>query len=362
MTRDPLNPYAETVITFPVEEPETAVPGLSLLITTARRYSDQSAVTPSGDDSNVIGPVYTHARWLTIRRWQLDSEEFSTLVRETNLGQESLFRYLREYRRADLKIAVQHLECVLEPSMSSRYHAVVLANLARAKFISHKIDPTSANLDDVIQFYGQALRLRLPGHLDRPATLLQLAQTLLFRYEEQGSSKSVADEIKTLMAELQGFPADSHELRALELVRISLKRCEVTKSGSLAELNELVWELEHDAEVPPDNYFDRPQRMMNLGIALRGRYEKNGQITDLDKSLEITKRALHLLPARHPDKLFGVRTLGAVLWTLCEIRGDLSYLRNLIDLSEEVLELLPEGHSARSYWEPLVALSSTTDL
>ena len=176
---DPLNLDAKTVITFPVEELETAVPGLLLLITTARRYYDQSTVTPSGDDSNVIGPVYTHARRLTTHRWQLDSEKFSTLIRKTNLGQEALFRYLREYQWADLKIAVQHLECALKPSTPSQYRAVVLANLVRAKFISHKIDPTSANLDKVIQFYGEALHLHPPGHPDRPTTLLQLAQTLL---------------------------------------------------------------------------------------------------------------------------------------------------------------------------------------
>ncbi|KIJ11813.1 hypothetical protein PAXINDRAFT_181783, partial [Paxillus involutus ATCC 200175] len=269
-----------SLITFSPGELGTAAPDPSLLITLGRWYSNHPAVAPSGDDSN-----------------QLDSEESLVLVRETDLGQEALLRYHNEYRTEDLENAVQHFECAWhECPLTHPCRAVVLVNLAKAKFISYQIDPTSANLDESIRLYRQALDLRRPGRPDRPATLLQLAQTLLFRYEKQGCNEPIADEIDALMTEPQDFPEDSHERRAADLVLETLRRCRVINSGSSAELDELVRKLKHSATVPPDRYFDRPQRLINLGTALWRRYEKHGKLSDLDHSLEMNKQALQLLP------------------------------------------------------------------
>ncbi|KIJ58359.1 hypothetical protein HYDPIDRAFT_141567 [Hydnomerulius pinastri MD-312] len=325
------------LITFSPGELGTAAPVPSLLVTLGRWYSNHPAVAPSGDDSN------------------LHSEEFSVLVRETDLGQESLLRYHNEYQREDLENAVQHFECALRKYPSThRYHAVVLVNLAKAKFISYQIDPTRANLkkalEELVELYGQVLDLRRPGHPDRPATLLQLAQTLLFCYEKQGCDGSVANEINKLMPELQNFSEDSHERRAADLVLETLERCRVVNSGSLAELDELVWKLKCSATVPPDGYFDKPQRLINLSTTLWRRYEKHGELSDLDHSLEINKQALQLLPGRHPDRVSCLRTLGAALWRLFEIRGDLSDLEKSIVMAQEALQLIPEGHPERLYW------------
>ncbi|KAI6104037.1 hypothetical protein EDD16DRAFT_1638819 [Pisolithus croceorrhizus] len=321
------------LITFSPAGLGTPAHNPSLLITLEQRYSDHPAIAPSGDDSN------------------LGSEESSVLVRETNFGQEALLRYHNEYRKEDLQSAVQHFECAWRKCPPKHQcHAVVLVNFAKANFISYRTDPTSANLDELIGLYRQALDQRCPGHSDRPATLLQLAQILLFHYEKQGCDESVADEIYQLMSEFWDFPRDSHERRAADLVLETLERCRVVSTGSLAELDELVQKLEYSAMAPPHGYFDIPQRLINLNNTLWRRYEKRGERCDLDRSLEINKHALGLLPARAPDRLPVLRTLGAPLWRLFEIYGDISYLRELIALNEEALQLIPEGHPERSYW------------
>ncbi|KAI6101857.1 hypothetical protein F5141DRAFT_272810 [Pisolithus sp. B1] len=311
----------------------TPAPNPSLLISLGQWYSNYHEIAPSGDDSN------------------LNSEEPSDLVCETNLGQAALLRYHNEYRREDLQNAIQHFECAWRNCPPKhRCHAVVLVNFVKAKFISYWTDPTSANLDELIGLYRQALDQRHPGHLDRPATLLQLAQILLFHYEKQGCDESVADEIHELMSEFQDFSRDSHERRAADLVLETLERCIVVNSGSLAGLDELVQKLENSTRAPPHGYFDIPQRLINLSTTLWRRYEKRGERCDLHHSLEINKQALELLPARAPDRLPALRTLGAPLRRLFEICGDLSYLRELTVLSEEVLQLIPEGHPERPYW------------
>lgn len=343
---------ADIVITFSPGELGATVPNPSLLITLGRWYSNRLAVAPSGDDSNVIGPVvYIHPLWL-MTRWQLDSEESSALVLEkTSLGQEALLRYYIEYQREDLENAIQHFECAWRNCLlAHRCRAVVLVNLAKARFISSQIDPTSANLDEPIQLYQQALDLRSSGHPDRPATLLQLAQALLFRYEKQGCNESDADEINKLMTNPQDFTEDSHEYRAADLVLETLERCRVVNSGNSDKLDNLIRKLEDSVKVPPNGYFDIPQRLINLSTALWRRYKQRGKLDDLDHLLEINKQTLQLLPGRHPDRLPVLRTVGVILWRLFEIRGDLSYLKQLISPSEEALQLIPEGYPERPYW------------
>jgi tetratricopeptide (TPR) repeat protein len=340
------------VITFSPGESGTTAPGPSLLITLGRWYSNRLAVAPSGDDSNVISPVvYVHALWLTTR-WQLESEESSALVLEkTGLGQEALLRYYNEYQREDLENATQHFECAWRNCLlTHRCRAVVLVNLAKAKFLSSQIDLTSTNLDESIPLYQQALDLRPSGHPDRPATLLQLAQALLFRYEKQGCNESDADEIKKLMTNPQDFTEDSHECRAADLVLETLERCRVVNSGNSDKLENLIRKLEDSVKVPPNDYFDIPQRFINLSTALWRRYKKHGKLDDLDHLLGINKQALQLLPGRHPDRLPVLRIVGVILWRLFEIHGDLSYLEQLISPSVEALQLIPEGYPERPYW------------
>ncbi|KAI5989885.1 hypothetical protein EDD15DRAFT_2282414 [Pisolithus albus] len=320
------------LITFSSGDSGTATPGPSLLVTLTQRCSGRLTGASSADDSN------------------LDLSE-SVLIRETDLGCEALLRYYEKYQIADLENAVQHFECARSNCPPAhRCLAAVLVNLAKAKFVSYRTDPTSGSLDEAIDLYRQALDRRRPGHPDRPATLLQLAQTLLFRYEKEGCDESVAGEINQLMTGSRDFSEDSHEHRAADLVLETLKRCRVVNSGSLAELDELVRELKRSAMVPPDGYFDRPQRLINLSTTLWRRYEKHGDFSDLHSSLKISEQALQLLQSHDPERLPGLRILGAALWRLFEIRRDLGYLRELILLNKEALLFVPKGHPEHPYW------------
>ena len=281
----------------------------------------------------------------------MDSEESSDLVHETTLGQEALLRYYNEYQRKDLESAVQHFECAWRNCpLTHRCRAVVLVNLGQAKFVRHRIDPKSTDSDELVLLYRDALELRHPGHPDRPATLLQLAQTLLFRYEKQGCNESVVDEIRELVTEPQIFSENSHECRAADLILDTLELRRVVNSGSVSELEELVQRLKRNAAVPPDSYFDRPQRLINLGIALWRRYGEHGELSDLEHSLEKSEQALQLFPSRHPDRRFlALRTLTAISRELSQIRGHFNHLKKLIALCEEALQFIPGRHPNRAY-------------
>ncbi|KAI6103756.1 hypothetical protein EV401DRAFT_696624 [Pisolithus croceorrhizus] len=323
------------LITFSQGESATSAPGPSLLITLGQRYSDHVVVASGGDDSNPM------------------SEASSVLVHETDLGQTALLRYYKQYHIEDIQEAVQYFENAYaqhECPLNYPYRAAVLVNLAEAKFMRCRTDPTSANLEDSISLYRRALELRRPGHPDRPATVLQLAQALLFRYEKQGCNEADADEVNKLMSASHVFSEDSYERQAADLVLETLERCRTVNSGSLAELDTLVRKLELGAKVPSNGYFNAPQRLINLSTALWRRYEERGELSDLNRSSEISKQALQLLHCRDPDRLSGLKTLHSVLWRLFEIHADFSYLGELIGIKEEALQLMPEGHPERLYW------------
>ena len=284
----------------------------------------------------------------------MDSEESSDLVHETTLGQEALLRYYNDYQREDLESAVQHFECAWRNCpLTHRCRAVVLVNLGQAKFVRHRIDPKSTDFDELILLYRDALNLRRPGHPDRPATLLQLADTLLYRYEKEGCDEFIADEIHELMTEPQTFSENSHECRAADLMLDTLERCRVVNSGSVSELEELVQRLKRSAAMPPDGYFDRPQRLINLGIALWKCYEEHdeyGELSDLEHSWEKSEQALQLLSSRHPDRWFlALRTLIVISREFFQVRGHFNHLKKLVVLCEEVLQFIPGRHPKRVY-------------
>ena len=78
--------------------------------------------------------------------------------------------------------------------------------------------------------------------------------------------------------------------------------------------------------MPPDDYFDGPQRLINLAIVLYRRDEEHRELSDLEHSLEKSEQALQLLPPScHPasDRFLG---LTAISWELqppraCPSRG-----------------------------------------
>ena len=188
--------------------------------------------------------------------------------------------------------------------MTNHCCAAVLVNFAKAKFISYQIDPTNADLDNLISLYRQALELHPPGHPGRPATLLQLAQALLFHYEKQRYNKSItdveessiADEIESLMAEVSKIcHRDSFESRAAGLVLQTLKRYQVLVRAELVQ----VGELERSVEMPPLWHFDRLYRMINLSVALHKLFELTGDLDRLEKSISVIEEAVQLISDGH---------------------------------------------------------------
>ena len=138
--------------------------------------------------------------------------------------------------------------------------------------------------------------MRHVGHPDRPATLLHLTEVLLYSYGKRGLG-DFPGEIMQFVSEVQGScPLHSHARRAADLALQTYALYKAISSGSLADIDKLIPALRQVVQDIPHDYFDRPQRLTNLSLALRIRHEFYACPGDLDESNATHEEAMRLDP------------------------------------------------------------------
>lgn len=91
-----------------------------------------------------------------------------------------------------------------------------------------------------ISYHREVLKLRCVSHQDRPATLLPLAQVLIYHYGKHGYEDSIRHEVMKLASEVQAiYSLDSHECRAAGLALQTYALNRATISGSLGDIDKL---------------------------------------------------------------------------------------------------------------------------
>ena len=214
------------------------------------------------------------------------------LAQLTDQGHDALLRYRDDPRKENVTASIGYLERALSicPDDNQCY-AAALCNLARAHFINCLIDRAPLELSASILHYREALQLRRVGP-DRPGTLLHLAEVLLYRYGKLGFEESPG-EIMELVSEIQtSCSVGSHERRAADLALQTYELYQATSSGSLSDIDRLIPALRQAVEDIPHDYFDKLQRLTNLSLALRNRYESCGGLGDLDELIATYEEGL----------------------------------------------------------------------
>lgn len=210
-----------------------------------------------------------------------------------------------------------------------------------AHFANYQVEGASMDLSTSIWCYREALKLRHSDHPDRPATLLYLAQALLSHYERQGSEESTPGEITKLATEVQAIcSVDSHERRAADLVLQTWALCTAITSNSLADVNKLIPTLRQAVQDIPHDYFDKPQKLSNLGLALRLRYGLFGDPTDLDEAIATYKRAIQFTPCGQPYKSVILSNLVDMLIERSKVRATMNLWEDALKDADEVYFVL----------------------
>ncbi|KAJ7190790.1 CHAT domain-containing protein [Mycena pura] len=123
----------------------------------------------------------------------------------------------------------------------------------------------------------------------------------------------------------------------------SLRR-RFNRLGDLDDLNQSVLRYQTALMLTPEGHPEKLLCYNNLGISLRRRFQRLGDLNDLTQSVLRFEAAVRLTPQGHPHKPLFSNSLGNALLSRYERHGDLDDLNECVLRFEAAVMLTPEGH------------------
>ncbi|MFI6761930.1 CHAT domain-containing protein [Micromonospora sp. NPDC050417] len=124
------------------------------------------------------------------------------------------------------------------------------------------------------------------------------------------------------------------------------------RTGNLADLDEAVKVSQAAVDATPFDNPDRAAMLTVLGLALRARAGQAGHSTDLDEAVRTSRQALDDLAVDHPDRVMYMSNLAGALQARFERTGDLDDLDETVRVGREAVSAIAVDHPYRA---PLVA-------
>lgn len=130
--------------------------------------------------------------------------------------------------------------------------------------------------------------------------------------------------------------------------------------GELSDLNRSI-ELQEDAvKLSSDEHPDKPNFLNSLACSLVYRFEKVGDLSDINKAVQAAEDAVNLTPDGHPDKPARLINIANSLLPRSERLANLSHLDKAIQIQEAALQLLTEGHPDKHMYLHNIGTSLTS--
>ena len=268
-------------------------------------------------------------------------------MEKTSSGFKALYSYHEDHKEEDLESALTSFEYALGSTGFDRARrATALFNLATSEFIKCQVHGTYSQLRVPIELYEEALELRDPGHPDRSATLLLLAQACLSHLGQE-YDKSTAARIGNLLAEI---PHDGSRVYRTAAAILRMCRFYRDVNSNPPQVRNLPGDMISSTYALPYGYFDRPHVLHKVALALWERFQQDTNIDDLKQSIELNKEALHLIPDGHEDQTGIVACLGKSWLRHVEVLGELTDVdmsADLVELAERVFTALDNMSSKK---------------
>ena len=128
--------------------------------------------------------------------------------------------------------------------------------------------------------------------------------------------------------------------------RFFLRRFE--RLGEMRDIEESIRCHREALKLLPAPHPDRPVLLNNLANALHRQFKQKGDFENLEESIRCHREALELRPAPHPDRSGSLNNLASALFTRFQQKGDFENLEESIWCHREALELWPAPHPNRS--------------
>ncbi|KAJ7128032.1 CHAT domain-containing protein [Mycena epipterygia] len=137
---------------------------------------------------------------------------------------------------------------------------------------------------------------------------------------------------------------DSHPNKPSSLNNLGISlRSRFERLGDLDDLNQSVLRFEAAVTLTPDGHPKKPSCLNNLGNSLLSRFERLGSLDDLNQSVLRFESTITLIPDDHPDKPSWLNSLGNSLLSRFERLGNLDDLNQSVLRLEAAVTLTPDG-------------------
>ncbi|EXM12961.1 hypothetical protein FOTG_18569 [Fusarium oxysporum f. sp. vasinfectum 25433] len=284
-----------------------------------------------------------------------------------NLGIGLRLRYQRTGTMADLEEAIGIGRRAVDSTPDDHpAWAARLDNLG--VFLSSRYQRTGkmVELEEAIGLARRALDSTPDGHPDRATRLNNLGTKLELRYERTGEMADLEEAIRLARHAVDSTP-DDHPDRATWLDNLGvLLGNRYERTGKMVDLEEAIGLARQALDSIPDDHPDRTGLLNNLGIKLELRYQRTGEMADLEEAIGLSRRALDSTPDDHPTRAVWraldstpddhptravwLNGLGTKLSRRYERTGEMADLEEAIDLSKQALGSTPDDYPNRAAW------------
>jgi len=158
-------------------------------------------------------------------------------------------------------------------------------------------------------------------------------------YEASGTTADLDRAIVALEEAMQHTSRAEH----LDVLGISL-RTRFNKKGDIVDIERAIELHENALGLTDDGDPDKPARFSYLGVALQNRFNRLGSLVDIKNAILINQKAVDLTLDGDPDKPARFSNLGSALQTRFNRLGNLVDIKNAILAKQKTVDLTPDGH------------------
>jgi tetratricopeptide (TPR) repeat protein len=244
-------------------------------------------------------------------------------------------------------------------SLPSRHRH--LSNLGGCLWRRFNILGDSDNLEDAIPLLRSSVDICPTSHVDCERTAVRLTVALLNRFEITGAIEDLEEALEVGRKPLNANGPSGHaRLYTLNTVACIIQRLFETNLASDSRLDEMISMFEQAATLSPPGHRSYLMCRNNLANGLRMRFLWDGQLSDLEKAIQLRRQALQHVVEDEAEPWTYYANLGDELCLRYRELGNFDDLTEALKLYRKAVDIKPENHATS--WIEYRALAAALNL
>jgi tetratricopeptide (TPR) repeat protein len=149
---------------------------------------------------------------------------------------------------------------------------------------------------------------------------------------------------------VQSTPPDHPNLAGCLNSLGSWLRRRFERSGEMKDLEEAIDTARQAVQSTPPDHLNLAGCLNNLGSWLGRRFERSGEMKDLEEAIDTARQAVQSTPPDHPNLAVYLNNLGNRLGSRFEQSGEMKDLEEAIDTARQAVQSTPPDHPNRSMY------------